>query len=215
MRKAIMQTANRSWMCKADTAAGHETAAEGLTSEAASEAATDPMSAEAAASEAAAMAATEAAASVATTATATTTGFSNARRSSDEDRRSKCSFDCECRDVHFSTHHLRKPHRLIQTRAARSGMRQGTAGVWTIRNKREQLSLPATNEECERHALLRRDRLRRGLDPERLRYSGAICGIRAHAIGDVPLLDVQLGVAHRPCGVLEQQLLLRRRHPAE
>src|SRR5947209_16669647 len=71
MRKAIMQTANRSWMCKADTAAGHETAAEGLTSEAA----TDPMSAEAAATEAAAVAA----ASVATTATATTTGFSNAR----------------------------------------------------------------------------------------------------------------------------------------
>src|SRR5947209_19335317 len=70
MRKAIMQTANRSWMYKADTAAGHETAAEGLTSEAA----TDPMSAEAAAAEAAAMAATEAAASVATTATATTTG---------------------------------------------------------------------------------------------------------------------------------------------
>src|SRR5882762_3792747 len=49
-------------------------------------------------------------------------------------------------------------------------------------------------------------------ESESLRYSGPVCRIRAHAIREVPLLDVQLGVAHRPRRVLEQRVLLVRRH---
>src|ERR1700693_4624196 len=62
--------------------------------------------------------------------------------------------------------------------------------------------------------LLRGDRLRL-VQPEGLRPPGPVCRIRARAIVDVPLLDVQLGVAHRPSRVLEQQQLLRRRHFSE
>src|SRR6195256_4114369 len=50
---------------------------------------------------------------------------------------------------------------------------------------------------------------------EGLRYHRPVRRIRALAIGDVPLLDVQLGVAHRTRRVLEQHLLLRRRHLPE
>src|SRR6202790_4884290 len=52
-------------------------------------------------------------------------------------------------------------------------------------------------------------------EPEGLRYPGSVGRIRAPAIVDVPLLDVQLGVAHRPRRVLAPQLLLRRRHLPE
>jgi hypothetical protein len=69
--------------------------------------------------------------------------------------------------------------------------------------------------QTKRSRLLRGDRLWRDLDPERLRHAEAVCGIRAHTIGDVPLLDVQLGIAHRPRRVLEQQLLLGGGHPTE
>jgi hypothetical protein len=96
-------------MCEAHAAAGHETAAEAL----ASEPTAHSMSAEAATtSEAAArMAAGEAAPAVARTATTatTTTRFGHAGQGSDDDRRSECSFDCKCRDIHVCTHDLRKP----------------------------------------------------------------------------------------------------------
>jgi hypothetical protein len=92
-------------MCEAHAAAGHETAAEAL----ASERTAHSMSAEAApTTEAAARMAAEAASPVATatTTTATTTAarFGNASRGSDGDRRSKCSFDCKCREIHLCTH---------------------------------------------------------------------------------------------------------------
>jgi hypothetical protein len=88
------------------------------------------MSAEAATTtEAAArMAAAEAATAVATATTAAATRFGNAGRGADDDRRSKCSFDCKCRDIHVCTHDLRSPGRSILICAARSVMRQGTAG---------------------------------------------------------------------------------------
>src|ERR1700691_5549255 len=66
----------------------------------------------------------------------------------------------------------------------------------------------------KRARLLRGDRLRL-FEPEGLRYPGPVGRIRAGAIVDVPLLDVQPCVAHRPRRVLEQQLLLRRRHLSE
>src|SRR6202048_3193565 len=52
-------------------------------------------------------------------------------------------------------------------------------------------------------------------EPEGLRHPSPVCRSRARAIVDVPLLDVQLGVAHRPRRVLEQHLLLLRRHLPE
>src|ERR1700730_9766436 len=52
-------------------------------------------------------------------------------------------------------------------------------------------------------------------EPEGLCRPSPVGRIRARAIVDVPLLDVQLGVAHRPRRVLAQQLLLRRRHLPE
>src|SRR5882757_9309281 len=64
-----------------------------------------------------------------------------------------------------------------------------------------------------RAGLLRSDHLR--FDAQRLRDAGAVGRIRLGAIGNVPLLDVQPGVAHRPRRVLEQHLLLRRRHLPE
>jgi hypothetical protein len=45
--------------------------------------------------------------------------------------------------------------------------------------------------------------------------SGAVALIGAQTIGDVPLFDVLPRVAHRSCRVLEQSLLLRRRHQPE
>ena len=45
--------------------------------------------------------------------------------------------------------------------------------------------------------------------------AGAVGRIGAQAIGDVALLDVLLRVAHRSRRVLEQHLLLRRRHQPE
>ena len=40
-------------------------------------------------------------------------------------------------------------------------------------------------------------------EPEGLRYPSPVCRIRPVAVGHVPLLDVQPGVAHRPRRVLE------------
>jgi hypothetical protein len=109
MGEPIMQPANRSLMPKAHAAAGHESAAEAL----ASEAAADSVSAEAAATETAGMTTAEAAAAAVTTATTpTATRFGNAGRGADDDRRSKCSFDCKCRDIHVCTHDLRKPRSI-------------------------------------------------------------------------------------------------------
>jgi hypothetical protein len=54
----------------------------------------------------------EAAAAVTTATTTTAPRFGNASRGSDGDRRSKCSFDCKCRDIHLCTHDLRKPRSI-------------------------------------------------------------------------------------------------------
>jgi hypothetical protein len=51
--------------------------------------------------------------------------------------------------------------------------------------------------------------------PEGLRDTGAVRRIGAGAIGDMALLDVQLGIAHGARRVLEQHLLLRFSHLAE
>src|SRR5258705_4673627 len=64
-----------------------------------------------------------------------------------------------------------------------------------------------------RAGLLRSDHLR--FDAQRLRDAGAVGRIRLGAIGNVPLLHVQPRVAHRMGRVLEQQLLLGRRHFSE
>jgi hypothetical protein len=81
-------------MCKADTAAGRESAAETRASKPTAHCmcAEAPATAEAATG----VPATEAAAAVATAATTTPTRFGNAARSSDDNCRRKCSFDCEC-----------------------------------------------------------------------------------------------------------------------
>src|ERR1700676_2102510 len=66
-----------------------------------------------------------------------------------------------------------------------------------------------------RAGLFRGNRLRREIDAQRLRDASAVGRIRARAIVDGLRLDVGLGVAHRPRRVLEQQLLLCRRHFSE
>jgi hypothetical protein len=90
--KTLVESTNGSLMCNAYTTAGHQTATERLMSKAAA-------TAEAAA-EAAGMPAAEAAAAAAmataATATATAARFGDAGRGSNDDRRSKCGFDCEC-----------------------------------------------------------------------------------------------------------------------
>src|SRR5260370_38726846 len=52
-------------------------------------------------------------------------------------------------------------------------------------------------------------------EPEGLRDPGPVCRIRLGAVADVPLLDVQFRVAHCTRRVLEQHLLLVRRHLPE
>src|SRR6266446_4168436 len=59
------------------------------------------------------------------------------------------------------------------------------------------------------------DCLRLELDAQRLRDAGTVGRIRLGAVADVPLLDVEFCVAHCTRRVLEQQLLLRRRHLPE
>src|ERR1700729_334878 len=66
----------------------------------------------------------------------------------------------------------------------------------------------------KRAGLLRGDGLRL-FESKGLRHPSPVCGIRARAIVDMPLLDVELGVAHRPRRILEQQELLRGRHFSE
>jgi hypothetical protein len=78
-------------MCEANAAACHEAAADAWTSESSAHS----MSAEASATAEACMAAAETAASMATT-PAAATRLRDACRSSEDDRRRKCSFDCEC-----------------------------------------------------------------------------------------------------------------------
>src|SRR5260370_12209654 len=59
------------------------------------------------------------------------------------------------------------------------------------------------------------DYLRFELDAQRLGNTLAVGRIRLGAVADIPLLDVQFRVAHGTRRVLEQQLLLRRRHLPE
>jgi hypothetical protein len=51
--------------------------------------------------------------------------------------------------------------------------------------------------------------------PEGFRDASAVCRIGTHAIDDVALLDVQLGIAHCARRVLEQHLALSRVHLPE
>src|SRR5882757_4209344 len=89
-----------------------------------------------------------------------------------------------------------------------SGKKRFVLGGWpTAREERRRPAEPLD--------LFRRDRLRFEIDAKRLRDACAVGRIRLGAIGDMTLLDVQPGVAHRPRGVLEQQLLLLRRHFAK
>jgi hypothetical protein len=53
------------------------------------------------------------------------------------------------------------------------------------------------------------------VQPEGFRDAGAVRRIGTGAIGDMALLDVQLGVAHRARYVLEQQVALSRSHQPE
>src|SRR5581483_3878869 len=50
---------------------------------------------------------------------------------------------------------------------------------------------------------------------QRFRYARAISRVRFRAVGDVALLDLDARVAHGARRVLEQHLLLRRRHLAK
>src|SRR6202790_5214769 len=92
----------------------------------------------------------------------------------------------------------------------RSGSRQATI-CWLEGDRRHG----KRRRPAKRTGLLRGDRLRPEIDAQRLRDASAVGRIRLGAVGDVPLLDVQLGVAHRPRRVLEQQLLLCWRHFSE
>src|SRR3954453_9140620 len=86
------------------------------------------------------------------------------------------------------------------------GVSGHAARSWTL--------CPAPSPAASHRAgLLRSDHLRN--DAQRLNDAGAVGRIRLGAIANVPLLDVQLGVAHRPRRVLEQQLLLLRGHVPE
>jgi hypothetical protein len=89
--ETLVESTNGSLMCNANTTAGHQTATQCLMSKAAA-------TTEAATTEAAGMPAPEAAAAAMAAAAATTTAarFGDAGRGSDDDRRSKCGFDCEC-----------------------------------------------------------------------------------------------------------------------
>jgi hypothetical protein len=92
--KTLVESTNGSLMRNAHTTAGHQTATERLMSKAA---ATAEAAAEAAGMPAAEAAAAAAMATAATaTATATAARFGDAGRGSNDDRRSKCGFDCEC-----------------------------------------------------------------------------------------------------------------------
>src|ERR1700736_1528072 len=92
----------------------------------------------------------------------------------------------------------------------RSGSRQATI-CWLGGDRRHG----KRRRPAKRTGLLRGDRLRPEIDAQRLRDASSVGRIRLGAVGDVPLLDVQLGVAHRPRRVLEQQLLLYWRHFSE
>jgi len=63
--------------------------------------------------------------------------------------------------------------------------------------------------------LLRGDRLRLEIDAQRFRDACAVGRIGLRTVADIPLLDVQFCVAHGTRRVLEQQLLLCRRHLPE
>src|ERR1700685_1363746 len=75
-------------------------------------------------------------------------------------------------------------------------------------NGRRHGSAPPADEAGD---LLRGDCLRL-FEPEGFRHPSPVCRIRARAIVNVSLLNVRPSVSHRPRRVLEQQLLLRRRH---
>src|ERR1700752_2935805 len=59
------------------------------------------------------------------------------------------------------------------------------------------------------------DRSRVKIEAQRLCHTGPVGRIGARAVVDVPLLDLQLGVAHCPRRIFKQQPLLLRRHLAE
>src|ERR1700752_490219 len=63
--------------------------------------------------------------------------------------------------------------------------------------------------------LFRSDRSRFKTEAQRLCHTAPVGRIGARAVVDVPLLDLQLGVAHCPRRIFEQQPLLLRRHLAE
>src|SRR6202521_3787658 len=100
--------------------------------------------------------------------------------------------------------------KLSATNCTPTGSRQATICWWGGGRRHGKRRRPA-----KRTGLLRGDRLRSEINAQRLRDASAVGRIRARAIVDVPLLYVQLGVAHRPRRVLEQQLLLCRRHFSE
>jgi hypothetical protein len=63
--------------------------------------------------------------------------------------------------------------------------------------------------------LFRGDRPRFKIEAKRLRYTGPVGRIGARAVVDVPLLDLQPGVAHCSRRIFEQQPLLLRGHLPE
>src|SRR4030088_497007 len=73
---------------------------------------------------------------------------------------------------------------------------------------------PPAGERSER-ALFRGDRLRLEIDAQRLRDAGAIRGIGLVAVPDLPLDDLDRYAVHRRLVVVEQLVLLLRRHQPE
>ena len=70
----------------------------------------------------------------------------------------------------------------------------------------------ASGDRSKLQLLSRRQRTL--FQPEGLRDASAVCRIGPGAIGDMTLLDVQLGISHRTRRVLEKQLALMRQRLA-
>src|SRR5258705_4062916 len=91
-------------------------------------------------------------------------------------------------------------------RSARPASRQEHASVCVS---------PTSRSRPTKRALLRGDHLRREIDAKRLRDAGAVVGIRTLEVHCLPLDDVERNAVDRRLDVVEQLVLLLRRHQPE
>src|SRR3954471_781403 len=74
---------------------------------------------------------------------------------------------------------------------------------------------PTSRSRPTKRALPRGDHLRREINAKRLRDAGAVVGIGTIEVHDLPLNDVERNAVHRRLDVVEQLVLLLRRHQPE